>query len=182
MRYGRNTPRGGSADGYGGFGSRAVGPRGFTLIELLIVILILGIMAGITVPQFTNSSRTAREAALASMAHTLRGQVAIYKLQHGDQLPDLAAASGAGNHFEPLATVTTYGTPPQNRGPYLQGVPVNPITGGSVVLNATTFNAAGQPNPVPGADFIYDYGPGGTGSGNVWGTTDRATGSPLLEN
>ena len=156
-------------------------PGGFTLIELLIVILLLGIMAGITVPQFANSSKSAREGALATTTHTIRGQVAMYKLQHGDELLDLAAASAGGNHFAPLTTVTVYGTPAQNRGPYMQSVPVNPVTNGSVVMNATTFDAAGRPNPVPGADFIYDYGAGGAGSGNVWGTTDRATGTPMTD-
>jgi hypothetical protein len=44
-------------------------------------------------------------------------------------------------------------------------------------MNATTFTN-GVPDPVPGADFIYDYG-GGQGTGALWGTTNRATGAVL---
>ena len=35
--------------------------RGFTLVELLIVVVILGILATIVIPQFSNASQQARE-------------------------------------------------------------------------------------------------------------------------
>ena len=156
------------------------GHRAFTLIELLFVILLLGVMAAITIPQFANASGGARDSSLSSTVHTIRAQLLMYKLHHGDQLPDLEAASAAGQHFRPLVEKHTFGTPPQTYGPYLLGPPVNPLTEGSRVLNATTFGASGVPDPVPGADFIYDYG-GGHGSGTLWGTTDRASGRPFIQ-
>jgi prepilin-type N-terminal cleavage/methylation domain-containing protein len=150
--------------------------RGFTLIEILIVVIILGIMAAIVVPAFNTYGRTARQASLTSTIRTLRSQIQAYRLQHGDELPDLAAASAAGNHFQPLLEVTTYGVPPVNRGPYLASVPLNTMTNGAVVKNVVTFNANGLPDPVPGADFIYDL----TGiTGAIWGTSDTATGVPI---
>jgi len=159
--------------------SRRRAARGFTLIEILIVVVILGVLAAIAIPAVNNSSATARQSTLVSTVHTLRGQIAVYRLQHGDQLPDLATESAGGNHFRPLVEVTTYNG--YDRGPYLIKVPTNPVTShGSNVMNATTFGPTGIPDPVPGADFIYDY-EGGAGSGNIWGTTDRATGTPLLQ-
>ena len=156
---------------------RTIHPRSaFTLIELLIVIVLLGIVAAISIPQFTSSSASARASALASTLQSVKGQVDLYKLQHGDQLPDLTAASALGEHFRPLAERSTYGNPPKSYGPYLSSVPVNAMTGGSTVMNATSFGADGRPAAVPGADFIYDYG-GGSGTGKLWGTADRATGA-----
>src|SRR6266699_3339857 len=62
---------------------------GFTLVEIQIVVIILGILAAIEIPQFTNASQDARESALLSQLQTLRSQIELYKLQHFDKLPDL---------------------------------------------------------------------------------------------
>ena len=67
--------------------------RGFTLVEILIVVIILGILAAIVIPQFTNASQDARRSSLASTVQTVRSQIELYKLQHGDQLPDLTTAA-----------------------------------------------------------------------------------------
>jgi prepilin-type N-terminal cleavage/methylation domain-containing protein len=154
--------------------------RGFSLIELLIVIILLGVLATIAIPQFANASAEAKEGSLATIVQTVRSQVAIYKLQHGDQLPDLAAASAGSDHFRPLLDTSVYGVPPQTYGPYLLSVPVNPVTQGSTVNNVASFDAAGNPDAVANSDFLYDYG-AGAGSGMIWGTTNRATGTPLIQ-
>jgi general secretion pathway protein G len=141
--------------------------RGFTLIEILIVVIILGILAAIVIPQFSNASSDAKKASLRSTVQTLRSQIALYKLQHGDTLPNLSG-TGAGNGWPALTASSVYqGT---TVGPYMQAIPVNSLTNGSVVKDGT--NAAA----VAGADFVYDYG-AGTGSGNIWGTSDTATGT-----
>src|SRR6187399_3120355 len=72
--------------------------RGFTLVEILIVVIILGILAAIVIPQFTNASQDARKNSLTSQLQTIRSQLELYKLQHLDQLPPaLVAAGGAGS-------------------------------------------------------------------------------------
>src|SRR4051812_44592628 len=64
---------------------------GFTLVEILIVVIILGILAAIVIPQFTNASTDARKNSTISQLQTLRSQVQLFKLQHNDTLPDLVA-------------------------------------------------------------------------------------------
>ena len=78
--------------------------RGFTLIEILIVVIILGILAAIVIPQFSNASNDARKSNLQSTVQTLRSQIQLYKLQHGDTPPDLVA------NWTPMINTSSYGT------------------------------------------------------------------------
>ena len=75
---------------------RNTAKKGFTLIEILIVVIILGILAAIVIPQFSSASSDAKKASLRSTVQTLRSQIALYKLQHGDTLPNLSGAGGNG--------------------------------------------------------------------------------------
>src|SRR5437764_13888180 len=72
--------------------------RGFTLVEILIVVIILGILAAIVIPQFTNASQDARKSNVVSQLQTLRAQIELYKLQHKDSIPKLLTGDG-GNHW-----------------------------------------------------------------------------------
>lgn len=62
--------------------------RGFTLVEILIVVVILGILAAIVVPQFTSASQEAVKGALASQLQTINSQIELYRVQHTGVLPD----------------------------------------------------------------------------------------------
>lgn len=140
--------------------------RGFTLIEILIVVIILGILAAIVIPQFSSASTDARNSSLASTLQTVKTQIVLYRLAHNDKLPDLTAGWNCLTH----KTDINGNIDPANGptfGPYLQSVPINSLTGTGVpvVIDGTAF--------VPGADFVYDYA-GGSGTGRLWGTTSTA--------
>src|SRR5437762_13968021 len=67
--------------------------KGFTLVEILIVVIILGILAAIVIPQFTSASQDARKNSLSSQLQTLRSQLELYKLEHLDTFASILIGS-----------------------------------------------------------------------------------------
>ena len=62
---------------------------GFTLIEMLVVVIILGILAMIIVPQITVSTEDARLNTLQSNLTTVRSAIEVYAAQHANRYPGL---------------------------------------------------------------------------------------------
>ena len=119
--------------------------KGFTLVEILIVVIILGILAAIVIPQFTSASEDARKSNMKSQLQTLRSQIELYKLQHRDTPPAIT-----GTDWSPMLVCTNDAgaqktTAPTNVpdatfkfGPYMQAAPVNPLTNSSTVAAGAT--------------------------------------------
>ena len=118
----------------------------FTLIEILIVVVILGILAMIVIPQFSNASFQARENTLKDDLRFLRLQVQVFAAQHRDIPPgypsgDTSAAPTA-NDFELQMTrfssegcvTSTTNSSLYKFGPYLSRLPPNPMNNASTIL------------------------------------------------
>ncbi len=140
--------------------------RGFTLVEILIVVIILGILAAIVIPQFTNASQDARRSSLSSTVQTLRAQIELYKLQHGDQLPDLTA------NWDPMIAASTFNG--NSCGPYMQSTPANPMI--PLAANRSSVLNAGATGTAPDGTkaFMFDYGTSGSGAGKLWGASQAS--------
>ena len=117
---------------------------GFTLVEILIVVIILGILAAIVIPQFTEASHDARVSALISDLQTVRSQVELYKIQHLDNYPGTVSGTWTiGNFVTHLRGVTNSQGVTVARGavgalgPYLQKFPTNPFNDDATVCDAT---------------------------------------------
>lgn len=63
---------------------------GFTLVEILIVVVILGILAAIVVPQFTSASNEAIKGALQTQLQTINTQVELFRVRNQGEYPDFA--------------------------------------------------------------------------------------------
>lgn len=69
---------------------------GFTLVEILIVVVILGILAAIVIPQFTSASQEAVKGALLSQLQTIESQFELYRVRNQGTAPDLGGDSNGG--------------------------------------------------------------------------------------
>jgi prepilin-type N-terminal cleavage/methylation domain-containing protein len=143
----------------------------FTLVELLIVVIIIGILAAVAIPQFGDSATDAKRASLDANLTTLRSALELYYHQHGSTYPgiikthkagaaDPAAHSSTGDAFAKQLTeysdaagntADTRDTTNFPYGPYLRrGIPKNPLPAAgalaapnsvSVVLDAGPISA-----------------------------------------
>jgi general secretion pathway protein G len=124
--------------------------RGFTLVEILIVVVILGILAAIVIPQFTQASTEAKTNSLASDLQTMRSQIELYKVQHNDTAPALATFEDQMIYCTNAAGATA-ATPSKQRdtangfiyGPYLERIPENPFNNLDTVVDWSAGTPAG---------------------------------------
>jgi prepilin-type N-terminal cleavage/methylation domain-containing protein len=136
---------------------------GFTLVEMLIVVVIMGILAAIVVPQFSQSSDDARYASTVQNLQSLRGQIDLYRNQHANTFPGNTSATADDTTFRDQLTLPTneagvtgaFGSPLFPFGPYIHTqLPANPFSGSRVVENVDTFPATAPGGSSPG--WVYE--------------------------
>jgi general secretion pathway protein G len=122
---------------------------GFTLVEILIVVIILGILAAIVIPQFSRAAADARTQNLRKQLQTVRAAIQLYRVQHLDKSPDLVGTSWAAFTDK----TDSYGNPsvdPNDWGPYLKDTPTNPLANSSTISDSAA----------AGVGWVYDQASG----------------------
>jgi general secretion pathway protein G len=151
--------------------NRIARTRGFTLVEILIVVIILGILAAIVIPQFSNASSDARRSSLSGQLQTMRSQIGLYALQHGDQYSPKLVAGGATAWDDMVIKTNADHTAGGNFGPYLQGPPANNLNADSsvtVVSGTTDYSTGGVAAPASAGGWVFN-----STTGKVWATSEK---------
>lgn len=100
--------------------------QGFTLVELLIVVIILGILAAVVIPQFNSAASESKESALMSNLATVRQAIEMFKVQHDDAFPSAAIVNEMITATDKDGTINAA---TGAYGPYLRnGFPKNPVS------------------------------------------------------
>lgn len=135
--------------------------QAFTLVEILIVVIILGILAAIVLPKFSNASATARASMLADDLRVIRTQLEVFKSQHNGipaGYPDGDSSTPPTptdfvNHMT-MNSSAAFALSDQHSeafpyGPYLREMPTNPVND----KNTVRVLADGEPFPDKGQDL-----------------------------
>ncbi|MEX2217918.1 MAG: prepilin-type N-terminal cleavage/methylation domain-containing protein [Phycisphaerales bacterium] len=114
--------------------------KAFTLVEILIVVVILGILAAIVVPQFTNATQDAQGGNILTQMDTVQNQLELYKARNpAVGYPTVAALSVDSTN--PLHAGKGWGLLIDNG--YLKSPPANPVNGSTTItpglVGAATF-------------------------------------------
>jgi general secretion pathway protein G len=120
---------------------------GFNLAEIVVVVIVLGVLAAIVVPQFTKAGVAVQQDAVKNQLRTIRAAIELYRAQHQDVPPDL------NQGWTPLLTRSdAKGQLSGNPlfGPYLPSAPVNPLTHSSKISSV----------PAVGVDWWWDSSTG----------------------
>lgn len=95
--------------------------RAFTLVEILIVVVILGILAAIIVPNFATATQEAQSTTTFSELGKLRRAMEVFGIRNPGTMPNVIEGDGVADD--------AWGELVQP-GEYLQGPPANPWVGG----------------------------------------------------
>ena len=139
----------------------------FTLMEILIVVVVVGLLATVVIPQFSSASQHDRQNTLKDELQYLRTQVAVFKAQHQEVPPGYpngnpasvpeanAFASQMTGQSDVNCNVSMIASPNYQYGPYLRHMPVNPVNNSSAIIIVGN----NQKMPVPNGATGWIYKP-----------------------
>lgn len=122
--------------------------QGYTLVELVVVILILGILAGVAAPKLLNTSGDATDNSLKQTLSIVRDAIELYAAQNSGSLPPCSGdGTGVGNFHEQLST-------------YIRGTfPICPVGATNNLISPTaSATPAGSASPTSGWTYSTTTG------------------------
>jgi prepilin-type N-terminal cleavage/methylation domain-containing protein len=139
--------------------------RAFTLVEILIVVVILGIVSAIVVPQFSTATEEATLNATFSQLQKLRNALSVYYVRNGNVYPNIAAGDG------------TWGELLSVEG-YLRERPENLWVGEGVPGRTIVLGNTADPAWQNTHGWIFDNNPASPTYGQIWAGSFDGADSP----
>ncbi|GEM_PF-594811 len=137
--------------------SRRKHVKGFTLLELLMVVIIIGILATIALPQYFKVTERARTAGALQILSSIRGSEMRFRAASATTVYDNSAGL-TGLDVSPIPAIAGFGVPT--------------ATGTAAGSNVQTIRAAAAPAPFGGAIISIDLDTGTTCGSPVAAATD----------
>jgi len=135
--------------------------RAFTLVEILIVVIILGILASVVVPQMVSATNESSVTVTLNELNKLRNHVQVYRAFNSGALPNVVAGNG------------TWGEIVTAAGDYLKEPPTNAYVGG---VNGRIITLANTPDVAFQNAYGWIFDPA---TGNVWAGSFDANDMPI---
>ena len=120
--------------------------KGFTLVELVVVIAIIGILAGIAIPMYTDATATARGAKIIADMRTIESAQIMYLAKKG-QMP---VTSGTGGGYDTQIKVEDL-----VKEGFLETVPVPPT--GKAIFPKSKIGELNIPATNPPTYIFYNH-------------------------
>lgn len=126
--------------------------KAFTLVEILIVVVILGILAAIVVPQFSNATEDTQRTAIADQVRKVRQAIAVYYVRNGNVYPTITAGDGLSGAWGEIGPGSAY----------MRSAPANSWVGGA---NARVITIGSAPDSAYQTTHGWIWDPT---TGNLW--------------
>lgn len=121
--------------------------KAFTLIEVLIVAAILGILAAIVLPIFSEHMTKAREATALDNLRIMRNVIADYAAKHNDTAPGYMFDNGSSTPSSSILRNQLV------NGGFINAIPENPLSKKSTIRMVP--NGSNMPTPNGMFGWIY---------------------------